>query len=131
MLKGLERRFFLIMLCFFMGAWFGPEICVGAETAPQMTASLVPNQTNVGGIVTLTLKFHLPAGAHLAPEPSFKGLAGFRILDQRMIPDNAQKITDGKKKPGHGRFGGIPPSFDGQPTRFRSGGPHISSLCER
>ena len=83
-----------------MGAWFGPEICVGAETAPQMTALLVPNQTNVGGIVTLTLKFHLPAGAHLAPEPVVEGLPGFRILDQQMIPEAAQKMTDGKKSPG-------------------------------
>ena len=83
-----------------MGVWPGSEICVGAETVPQMTASLVPNQTNVGGIVTLTLKFHLPAGAHLAPEPAVKGLAGFRTLDQQMIPDDAQKMTDGKKSPG-------------------------------
>ncbi|EFK11285.1 conserved hypothetical protein [delta proteobacterium NaphS2] len=83
-----------------MGVFSGSEICVGAEPAPQMTASLVPNQTNVGGIVTLTLKFQLPAGAHLAPEPAVKGLAGFRILDQQMmIPDDARKKTDGKKSP--------------------------------
>ena len=69
MLKGLERRFFFLIMCLFMGVWSGSEICAGAEAVPQMTASLVPNQTNVGGIVTLTLKFHLPAGAKLAPEP--------------------------------------------------------------
>ncbi|MCG6878354.1 MAG: hypothetical protein LJE96_04295 [Deltaproteobacteria bacterium] len=99
MLKGLKRRFFLMILCFFVGAWSGSEICVGAETAPQMTASLVPNQTSVGGIITLTLKLQLPTGARLAPEPVVKGLAGFRILDQQMIPDDTQKKTDGKKSP--------------------------------
>ena len=100
MLKSLERRFFLIIMCCFMGVWPGSGICVGAEAVPQMTASLVPNQTNVGGIVTLTLKFHLPTGAQFAPEPVVKGLAGFRILDQQMIPDDAQQKTDGKKSPG-------------------------------
>ena len=88
------------MLCFFTAVFSASEICVGAETVPQMTASLVPNQTNVGGIITLTLKFQLPTGARLAPEPAIKGLAGFRILDQRMNPDNAQKTADGKKSPG-------------------------------
>lgn len=100
MLKGLKRRFFLIMLCFFMGAWSASEVCVGAGTAPQMTVSLVPNQTSVGGVITLILKFQLPAGARLAPEPVVKGLEGFRILDQQMIPNDAKRKADGKKSPG-------------------------------
>jgi len=83
-----------------MGTWSASEGYVDAETAPQMTASLVPNQTSVGGIITLTLKFQLPTGARLAPEPVVKGFAGLRMLDQQMIPNDTKKKVDGKKSPG-------------------------------
>ena len=66
------------------------------ETEPEMTASLVPNQTSVGGIVTLVLKFRLPKGSHVAPEPQVSGLEGFLILDRQMVPDGSKKKEQGE-----------------------------------
>jgi hypothetical protein len=84
----------IVVACILVWAWSGA--CGGAEGKPAMTASLVPNQTSVGGIVTLTLKFELPKGAHVAPEPEVSGLEGFQILDRHMAPENSGKKEAGE-----------------------------------
>ncbi len=84
----------IALVCLLVWAWSGG--CGNAEGEPAMTASLVPNQTSVGGIVTLTLKFELPKGAHVVAEPEVSGLEGFQILDRRMVPDNSGKKEAGE-----------------------------------
>ena len=84
-----------VLVCLFVWAWSG--VCGSAETKPEMTATLVPNQTSVGSIITLTLRFQLPEGAHLAPETEVNGLEGFQVLDRNITFDSAGK-NDGKQK---------------------------------
>ena len=96
-LAGLKRRLPLVVLCLFVWAWAGSGVWGGDETGPYMTASLVPNQTSVGGVITLVLRFQLPKGAHLAPETEVSGLEGFQVLDRNMTLDGAGK-NDGKQK---------------------------------
>jgi len=96
-LAGLmDRRRYLIMVvaCLFVWAWSGA--CGGAEGKPEMTASLVPNQTSVGGVITLTLKFKLPKGARVAPKPEVKGLDGFQVLDRHMSLDGSKEKEGGE-----------------------------------
>ena len=97
MLMGLKRRLLFLALCLF--AWAGPASGVWGEkiTEPEMTATLVPNQTSVGGVITLTLRFQLPEGARLAPETEVGGLEGFQVLDRNIALDGARK-NDGKQK---------------------------------
>ncbi len=78
-----------LLACLFVWAWSG--VCGGAETEPEMTASLVPNQTRVGGVITLTLRFQLPEGAHLAPETQVMGLEGFQVLDRHVTLKEPEK----------------------------------------
>jgi len=85
----------IVVLCLFVWAWSGVE--GGVETEPEMTASLVPNQTSVGGVITLTLRFQLPEGARLAPETEVSGLEGFQVLDRNIALDGERK-NDGKQK---------------------------------
>jgi|GEM_PF-366288 hypothetical protein len=84
-----------ILLFLFVWAWSG--VCGGAETEPEMTASLVPNQTSVGGVITLTLRFQLPEGAHLAPETEVTGLEGFQVLNRHVALKGPEK-TEGEQK---------------------------------
>jgi hypothetical protein len=85
----------IVMACLFVWAWSG--VCGSAETEPEMTASLVPNQTRVGGVIALTLRFQLPEGAHLAPETEVTGLEGFRVLDRHVTLKEPEK-NDGEQK---------------------------------
>ena len=97
-----------VLLCLFVWAWSG--VCGGAETKPEMTASLVPNQTSVGGLITLTLRFQLPVGARLASEadsakitnattagPEVLGLEGFQVLDRKITLKGPGK-NEGEQK---------------------------------
>ena len=84
-----------VLVCLFVWAWSG--VCGGAETEPEMTASLVPNQTSVGGIITLTLQFQLPEGAHLAPETEVTGLEGFQVLDRHVALKRPEKTMASRK----------------------------------
>ncbi|MCD6295069.1 MAG: hypothetical protein J7M20_09180 [Deltaproteobacteria bacterium] len=93
-LSSVLRPLFLLV-CLLVWVWSG--VCWGAETGPEMTASLVPNQTGVGGVITLTLRFQLPEGAHLAPETEVTGLEGFQVLD-RHVTFKTPKINDGEQK---------------------------------
>ncbi len=96
MLKGLKRRFFFWVLLL----WVCPTGVWGSfEPKPEMTASLVPNQTSVGGVITLTLKFQLPKGAHVAPKPDVKGLDGFQVLEQRLTLDVPREKADARNNP--------------------------------
>lgn len=94
-LAGLKRRLPFVLVCLFVWAWSG--VCGGAETEPEMTASLVPNQTRVGGVIALTLRFQLPEGARLAPETEVTGLEGFQVLDRHVTLKGPEK-NDGEQK---------------------------------
>ena len=97
-LGGLKRILpFMVLLSLFVWAGFVSEVLGESETGPAMTAALVPNQTNVGGIITLTLRFQLPEGARLAPETEVNGLEGFQVLDRNITLNGAGK-NDGKQK---------------------------------
>ncbi|MBW2708454.1 MAG: hypothetical protein JRD04_04075 [Deltaproteobacteria bacterium] len=98
----------LVLVCLLVWAWSG--VCGGTETGPEMTASLVPNQTKVGGVITLTLRFQLPEGAHLASEadsakvanaatagPEVRGLEGFQVLDWHVALDEPRENNGGQK----------------------------------
>jgi len=85
----------IVVLCLFVWAWSG--VCGSAETEPEMTASLVPNQTRVGGVIALTLRFQLPEGARLAPETEVTGLEGFQVLDRHITLKEPEK-NDGNQK---------------------------------
>ncbi|MCF8129339.1 MAG: hypothetical protein K9N10_12550 [Deltaproteobacteria bacterium] len=88
-------RYLIIgVVCLFVWAWSGTR--GGAEGKPEMTASLVPNQTSVGGVITLTLKFKLPKGARVAPKPEVKGLDGFQVLDRHMSQDGSKEKEGGE-----------------------------------
>lgn len=86
-----------VLVCLFVWAWSG--VCGGAETEPEMTASLVPDQAGVGGVITLTLQFQLPEGAHLAPGPEVTGLEGFQVLDRHVPLKGPKKNDDEQKNP--------------------------------
>ena len=86
-----------LLLCLFVWAWSG--VCGSAETEPAMTASLVPNQTRVGGVITLTLRFQLPEGAHLGPETEITGLEGFQVLDRHITLKGPGKNHAEQKNP--------------------------------
>jgi hypothetical protein len=94
---GLKRRLLFMVLCLFVWAWPGSGVWGENESGPYMTASLVPNQTSVGGVITLTLRFQLSEGARLAPETEVSGLEGFQVLDRNITFDGAGK-NDGKQK---------------------------------
>ncbi len=85
----LKRRVsFCFIFCFLLGtcpvlSHANPADHVKA--ASGMTAILSPHQAGVGGIVNLTLKFHLPHGARLSPEPRIQGLEGLQVLDRKII----------------------------------------------
>ncbi|OQY43604.1 MAG: hypothetical protein B6240_12095 [Desulfobacteraceae bacterium 4572_87] len=96
-LMGLKRRLPFMVLCLFVWAWAGSSVWGGDITGPYMTATLVPNQTSVGGIITLTLRFQLPEGAHLATETEVSGLEGFQVLGRNIVFDGA-KNKDGKQE---------------------------------
>ena len=96
-LRGLKRRLPFMVLCLFVWAWSGSAVFGGGKTGPYMTATLVPNQTSVGGIIALTLRFQLPEGARLATETEVGGLEGFQLLGRNMAFDGA-KNKDGKQE---------------------------------
>ncbi len=100
MMKGLKRHLFLLTPCFFLLAWSPSAVCKTAGSDAEMTAVLVPNQTSVGGIITLTLKFRLLEGAHVTRQQALKGLEGFQILDRQLIPEDPLKTKDGAKTKG-------------------------------
>ncbi len=85
----------IVVVCLLVWAWSG--VCGSAETEPEMTASLVPNQTSVGGVIALTLRFQLPEGARLAPETEVTGLGGFQVLDRHITLKEPEK-NDGNQK---------------------------------
>ena len=87
-----------ILLC--LVVWIFPVSGVWGEdkTESEMTATLVPNQTSVGGVITLTLRFRLPEGARLAPETEVSGLEGFQVLDRNIALDGAGKKGGKQKK---------------------------------
>ncbi|MCP4574904.1 MAG: hypothetical protein GY846_01265 [Deltaproteobacteria bacterium] len=87
----------IVVLCLLVWAWSVSGVWGGNEPGPYMTATLVPNQTSVGGVITLTLRFQLPEGARLAPETEINGLEGFQVLDRNITFDGAGK-NDGKQK---------------------------------
>ena len=88
------RPLFVLLYLFL---WAYPALCGGAEIEPEMTASLVPNQTRVGGVITLTLGFQLPEGARLAREPEIGGLEGFQVLDRRVTLKGPGKKGGGQE----------------------------------
>ncbi len=102
MLKGTREAFVFTMLACLVGVWFassGSNALADTETEPGLTASLVPNQTSVGGIITLQLKFRLPKGARPAPKPMVTGLNGLEILDRQMTPKIPPHSPKADKKP--------------------------------
>jgi hypothetical protein len=92
-----KRRLPFMMLCLLVWAWSVSGVWGENKPGPDMTASLVPNQTSVGGVITLTLRFQLPEGARLAPETEVGGLEGFQVLNRNIVLDGAGK-KDGKQK---------------------------------
>lgn len=87
----LKRRVsFCFIFCFLLGtcplpAVSGSDPAANVKATSEITATLLPDQARVGGIVTLTLRFHLPDGARLSPEPAIQGLEGFQVLDRKII----------------------------------------------
>jgi len=89
----------IVVICLFVWACFGSGVWGGAETKSEMTASLVPNQTSVGGVIALTLRFQLPEGARLVPEPDVSGLEGFQVLERHLTLDGMDKKDGAGKSP--------------------------------
>ena len=101
-LRGLKRLLPFMVLCLFVWAGTGSGAWGENKTEPSMTATLVPNQTGVGGIIALTLRFQLPEGARLATETEVGGLEGFQVLDRNIAFYNTKndgaENKDGKPK---------------------------------
>ena len=51
-----------------------------SNRSPSLTASLNKDSVPMGGIVELTLAFHLPEGAKIGSPPAIKGLEGLTII---------------------------------------------------
>ena len=120
MLKGLKRRTsFLFILCFLWGACpvsaeTHSEQAARVKAAPEMTATLSPDQARVGGIVNLVLKFHLPHGAGLSSEPEVQGLQGLQVLDRSISFSGAGDLSGKEEKNGREGPAASETSFSGE-----------------
>lgn len=64
-----------------------PVAAAETDEAPgRLTAGLEPPSAPVGGMATLTLRYHLPEKAHLPPDPPIGGLQGLTVLDRKKAP---------------------------------------------
>jgi len=88
----------IVVVCLFLWACPISEVWGNPGVKPEMTATLVPNQTSVGGIITLTLKLQLPKGASVASKPEIKGLDGFQVLDLHTTLDGSKKEGEDQRR---------------------------------
>ncbi|MBW1794894.1 MAG: hypothetical protein JRF30_04470 [Deltaproteobacteria bacterium] len=61
-----------------------------SNTSGKLTASVESGAVRVGGTVVLNLRYQLPAGATLPPDPKIGGLEGFTILNRLLEPQNTK-----------------------------------------
>lgn len=63
-------------------------------TSGRLTASVESGAVRVGGTVVLNLRYQLPAGSILPPEPKIGGLEGFTILNRFIEPESITWVWD-------------------------------------
>lgn len=77
---------FIIVILFFVQPatlWSQDDIKDSGQT---LSTSIDRDSARVGGIVELSLKYHLPEGARLPAEPKIKGIEGLTTVDRRIGP---------------------------------------------
>ena len=71
---------FILVILYHPGVLLAEDRSDTSNRSPGLTASLNKESVPVGGIVELTLAFHLPEGAKIASPPDIKGLEGLTVV---------------------------------------------------
>ncbi len=118
--RHLAILFIMVILCY-------PEALPARDVPnpqePGLTASLNKESVPVGGIVELTLSFHLPEGAKIGSPPEIKGLEGLTVLE-RETGEGTIRLRLLVDKLGSWKTGEISLSYrdrNGQPSALKTG----------